>query len=244
MPDRRTPVINDFPELTYAQDAKYVEAMHDTPGVLVHKFKIDITSEDIQRLRPSIHLNDNIINFYMNLLMERSRLRAMDGYPKVYVFNTYFVGGLYKGYSSVRRWTKNVDLFSHDIIAIPVHIPNPDPFADNGDHWCMAICNMNAKTIKYYDSLRNSNDVLLDLLTDYLQKEHSDKRKFDIDMNGWSVENVSNHPLQDNDSDCGVFSCMTAEFICRNRPIAFRQKHMPYFRRKMAVEIYTGNMLT
>lgn len=250
MSDRLTPQpdFRDFPKLTYAQDGKYVEAMHDTRNVLINKFNIDITGEDIRRLRPSVQLNDNIINFYLNLLMERSKIRRLDGYPKVYAFNTYFIGRLLStgGYSNVKRWTRTVDIFSHDIIAIPVHIPNsnPNPYADKADHWCMVIINVNEKTIKYYDSLRKSDNGLLLLLTDYLRNESLDKRKTGIDLSGWSLENVADYPLQDNGSDCGVFSCLTAEFICRNRPIVFRQKHMPYVRRKMAVEIYTGEMLT
>lgn len=48
-----------------------------------------------------------IINFYMNLLMERSQKNV--NYPKVYAFNTFFYPKLSKsGYHSVRRWTKKV----------------------------------------------------------------------------------------------------------------------------------------
>jgi sentrin-specific protease 1 len=50
-------------------------------------------------------------------------------------------------------------------------------------------------------------------------------------------------PQQMNGSDCGMFSCMYAEFICRNADITFTQEDMPYFRRKMVYEIYTCKLL-
>lgn len=206
--------------------------------ILISKFNIQITRDHIHTLQwdPISWLNDEIINFYMNLLIERSELRASEGYPKVYAFNTFFTQKLLtSGHSGVRRWTKKVDLFAYDIIPVPVHVSNI--------HWCMAIINMKEKTIKYYDSMGASNNRVLSALEDYLRDESLDKRKIQFDMSDWSKENVSNSPRQENGSDCGVFSCMTAEFICRNRPIIFDQQHMVYFRQKMVLEICTGKML-
>ncbi|ROT72834.1 Sentrin-specific protease 1 [Penaeus vannamei] len=75
------------------------------PGeVLVEKFSIQITRKDIATLCGLNWLNDEVINFYMNLLMERGK---NDNYPSVYAFNTFFYPKLVKtGYSTVRRWTK------------------------------------------------------------------------------------------------------------------------------------------
>lgn len=172
----------------------------------------------------------------MNLLTERGELRAKDGYPKVYAFNTFFTQRLVaSGHAGVKRWTKKVDLFSFDIIPVPVHVGNV--------HWCMAIINMKEKTIKYYDSMGATNNRVLSALQDYLREESLDKRKIALDLSGWSTENVTGNPHQENGSDCGVFSCMTAEFICRNRPILFNQQHMEYFRQKMVLEISTGKLL-
>lgn len=50
-------------------------------------------------------------------------------------------------------------------------------------------------------------------------------------------------PQQMNGSDCGMFSCMFAEYISRNVPISFSQNDMPYFRRKMVLEIVEGRLL-
>ena len=40
---------------------------------------------------------------------------------------------LISGFSLLKRWTKKVDLFAHDLILIPVHL---------GMHWCLAVVNL------------------------------------------------------------------------------------------------------
>jgi hypothetical protein len=50
-------------------------------------------------------------------------------------------------------------------------------------------------------------------------------------------------PQQMNGSDCGMFACTLAEYICSGADVSFTQQDMPYFRRKMAYEIYTCKLL-
>lgn len=179
-------------------------------------------------------LNDEVINFYMSLLTERSELRAGE-LPSVYAMNTFFVPRLLQnGHGGVKRWTRKVDLFSKDIIPVPVHC--------NGVHWCMAIIHMRNKTIRYYDSMGKPNQDVLDALESYLRQESLDKRKQPFDTSGFKIESVPNVPQQTNGSDCGVFSCMFAEYITRDAPITFSQEHMEYFRKKMVLEIAGGQL--
>lgn len=169
----------------------------------------------------------------MELLTERSRQN--ENLPKVYSMNTFFLKNLLeKGYSAVRRWTRKVDIFSYDVIPIPVH---------KNIHWCMAIIHFKNKTIRYYDSMGAPDNMVLNSLEEYLEAESLDKRKAPFDKSGWTKENMQGIPQQENGSDCGVFSCMFAEFVARNRPIAFSQQHMQYFRMRMVYEICTGKLL-
>lgn len=169
----------------------------------------------------------------MELLAERSKLN--ENLPKVYSMNTFFLKRLLEvGYSGVRRWTRKVDIFSYDIIPIPVH---------KGIHWCMAIINLKEKTIKYYDSMGAPNNVVLNALEEYLKAESMDKKQMQLNTSDWRKENVQNIPQQENGSDCGVFSCMYAEFITRARPITFTQQNMEYFRMRMVYEICTGKLM-
>lgn len=73
----------------------------------------------------------------MNMIIERGK---DDKWPLVYAFNTFFYPKLVKdGPQSLRRWTKRVDIFAHDIICIPIHL---------GMHWCMAIIDFRSKSIR------------------------------------------------------------------------------------------------
>jgi len=80
---------------------------------------MNVTRFDLLTLDGTNWLNDVIINFYMELIKERSE---RVGYlPKVHVMSTYFFGKLLKeGYYGIARWTRRVDIFAYDIILIPV----------------------------------------------------------------------------------------------------------------------------
>ena len=50
--------------------------------------------------------------------------------------------------AGVARWTKKVDVFSQDLLIIPI---NHDSL-----HWCLATVDMRSRAISYYDSMRGS----------------------------------------------------------------------------------------
>ncbi|XP_053950602.1 uncharacterized protein LOC128858391 isoform X1 [Anastrepha ludens] len=242
-------VIDDFPEpeieeepefieLTPEYQARIKEAIVGPPDqVLVSKFNLNITRRDIHTLLGHNWLNDEVINFYMNLLTERGETRhESHGLPTVYAMNTFFVPRLLSaGHSGVKRWTRKVNIFAKDIIPVPVHV--------GGVHWCMAIIHLKNRTIKYYDSMGTPNPSVLKALEQYLKDESLDKRKQPYDTSSFEIESVREVPRQMNGSDCGVFSCMFAEYITRNREITFSQQHMEYFRHKMILEIVRGELL-
>lgn len=173
----------------------------------------------------------------MNLLTERGEQKHdSHGLPTVYAMNTFFVPRLMQaGHAGVKRWTRKVDIFAKDVLPVPVHV--------GGVHWCMAIIHLKNRSIKYYDSMGTPNPSVLKALEQYLKDESMDKRKQPYDTNGFVIESVQGVPRQMNGSDCGVFSCMFAEYITRNREITFSQQHMEYFRQKMILEIVMGELL-
>lgn len=75
----------------------------------------------------------------MNLLMERSKEK---GLPAVHAFNTFFFTKLKTaGYQAVKRWTKKVDIFSVDLLLVPIHL---------GVHWCLAV----SPTLRHLPKIR------------------------------------------------------------------------------------------
>ncbi|PIK44981.1 putative sentrin-specific protease 1 [Apostichopus japonicus] len=202
-------------ELTPEMEDEIDRALHPNPPgqELVRGYKIQLTRGDIQTLKGLNWLNDEVVNFFFSMLAERSDNN--ENLPKVHTFNTFFYPKLMKdGYTSLRRWTKRVDVFSKDLLLVPVHL---------GVHWCLAVIDFRKKLITYYDSMNGINDKCLNALKEYLTSEHEDKKKSPYDVSGWELIHAKNIPLQLNGSDCGVFACKFAEYLTRDAPISFSQ---------------------
>ncbi|XP_063808314.1 sentrin-specific protease 1 [Pseudophryne corroboree] len=226
----------EFPELTQDMEKQIKFALFGgtQDQVLSEGFRLTITRKDIMTLNSLNWLNDEIINFYMNLLMERSKRK---GLPKVHAFNTFFFPKLKSaGYQAVKRWTKKVDVFAVDILLVPVHL---------GVHWCLAVVDFRKKSITYYDSMGGHNNEACRLLLQYLKQESQDKKGLSFDSNGWSLSSkkCQEIPQQMNGSDCGMFACKYADYIAKDKPITFTQHHMPYFRKRMVWEIIHQKLL-
>uniref|UniRef100_A0A8C6IJU1 SUMO1/sentrin specific peptidase 1 n=1 Tax=Mus spicilegus TaxID=10103 RepID=A0A8C6IJU1_MUSSI len=227
---------DEFPEITeeMEKEIKNVFRNGNQDEVLSEAFRLTITRKDIQTLNHLNWLNDEIINFYMNMLMERSKEK---GFPSVHAFNTFFFTKLKTaGYQAVKRWTKKVDVFSVDILLVPIHL---------GVHWCLAVVDFRRKSITYYDSMGGINNEACRILLQYLKQESVDKKRKEFDTNGWQLFSKKSQeiPQQMNGSDCGMFACKYADCITKDRPINFTQQHMPYFRKRMVWEILHRKLL-
>ncbi|XP_057898097.1 sentrin-specific protease 1 isoform X1 [Melospiza georgiana] len=227
---------DDFPEITEEMEKEIKSLFRggNQDEVLSEAFRLTITRKDIQTLNNLNWLNDEIINFYMNLLMERSKDKDL---PAVHAFNTFFFTKLKTaGYQAVKRWTKKVDIFSVDLLLVPIHL---------GVHWCLAVVDFRKKTITYYDSMGGINSEACRILLQYLKQESLDKKRKEFDTNGWALLSKKSQeiPQQMNGSDCGMFACRYAECISKDKPINFTQQHMPYFRKRMAWEILHRKLL-
>ncbi|CAL1606189.1 unnamed protein product [Knipowitschia caucasica] len=228
--------IPEFPELTDEMEAEINRVLRSSNPheVLSEGFGLSLTRKDLQTLSNLNWLNDEVINFYMNLLVERSKDPAL---PSVNTFNTFFFPKLRSsGYSAVRRWTKRMDIFSKDILLVPVHL---------GVHWCLSVVDFRKKNVLYFDSMGGNNDEACRILFEYLQQESKDKKGKEMDTSGWSLHSKKRNeiPQQMNGSDCGMFTCKYADYITKDKSITFTQKHMPYFRRRMVWEIVNHKLL-
>ncbi|XP_041118710.1 sentrin-specific protease 2-like [Polyodon spathula] len=235
-PAKTVQVAEEFPPLTQEMEQAIHKAVgHRNPDeVLSSSFKLRITRRDLSTLTHHSWLNDEVINFYLNLLMARSE---REGCRRVYAFSTFFIPKLRAGgYQAVRRWTKGMDLFEKDLILVPVH---------QGVHWCLAVIDFGAKTVKYYDSMGQRNEGVCRILLLYLKEEFKSKKSKDLEVSKWTVTSAKSNeiPQQMNGSDCGVFVCKYADYITRAKPMTFTQRHMPYFRKRMIWEILSQKLL-
>lgn len=226
---------DEFAELNEEQELLVNNALINSPQdeVLANAFNISITRKDIQTLRGLNWLNDEIINFYMSLIAERSKQAEI----KIHTFTTFFYPKLLKdGYQSLKRWTRKTDIFSFDLILIPIHL---------GLHWTLSIIDFTCKEIRYYDSMNGNNNECLKALKNYLKEEYADKKgNAQLDLSDWNCIHVKDVPQQMNGSDCGMFTCKYAEFASRGKTVfSFNQSHMPYFRRRMIWEIINKKLM-
>jgi sentrin-specific protease 1 len=91
----------------------------------------------------------------------------------------------------------------------------------------------------------NRFDMIADVLTlpvqvlrNYLDLEHRNKRKKPFDFTGWQDHNPEDTPQQENGYDCGVFTCQFLESLSRGEEeFLFSQRDMTYLRRRMIWEI-------
>ena len=104
--------------------------------------------------------------------------------PKVYAFPSFFFLKLKDGgHSSVKRWTKKVDIFEQAIILVPVHIVLD---REKGlKHWCLATIDMQRKEIMYYDSVGGDDKGCLQALAKYVEEEHMAKKEVSCN---WLIE--------------------------------------------------------
>jgi len=225
------PVIADLtPEMDDAVDDAL--CLRPPGQLLVENFNIRITREDMNKLSGLQWLNDELINYYMELIVDRSK--KTEGMPKCHAMNTFFYPKLStQSYKSVRRWTKKVDIFSLDLVFYPIHL---------GVHWTLAVVDFRSKEINYYDSMGSPNAKCLHHLRQYLSEEHANKKGTPYDTSDWTLSSIDADiiPQQMNGSDCGVFACTFAEFISRDADLAFEQSDMPLIRRTMVWEILNG----
>lgn len=203
----------------------------DPRKLVIEKFNIDLKVEDLLTLRDGNWLNDIVIDFYINLLMDASN-------DKVFGWTTHFYTTLERrGYQGVAKWAKKrkLNLFKKEKVIVPVNISQT--------HWALAVIDNVAKTITYYDSLDSSgmgNSQAVSNLQMYMDGEAKQ-----LGIQPILYEQISHIkcPQQSNGFDCGVFVCAASRYIVENKTMNYSQKDMKMFRRRMVYEMMTTKLV-
>lgn len=202
-----------------------------------------VTRQSVQRLRPGVWLNDEIIHFYFAALSRRDS--EYNPTKRCHFFKSFFLTKLLEeqngyNYSNVKRWSKKVsgkDVFALDKMFFPVNIGNA--------HWATSVIFMQEKCIRFYDSMGGNGTRYLEGLFRYLKDEWRDKKKTDRgDWDEWQLIGYTEDiPQQHNGFDCGVFTCMFADALSRGMPLCFTQQHITPFREHITLSILNGKAL-
>lgn len=203
-------------------------------------------------LKPGMWLNDEIIHYFYVMLAKRDEELCQNdpSRKRSHFFKSFFItkllnegnpscDGEYE-YKNVKRWSKKVpgkDIFELDKILFPINMGNM--------HWICAAIFMNEKRIQIFDSMGSSGTRYLDALFNYIQDEHIDKKKTPLpDADAWElVPTQGDTPRQTNGFDCGVFTCMFADFLSKDTALVFSQKHISQCRERIALSIMKGKAI-
>lgn len=180
-----------------------------------------LTLDDLSTLASDNWLNDQVLNMYGELIMESADF-------KVHFLNSFFHRQLMtKGYEGVKRWTKQVDLFSKHLLLVPVHLEV---------HWCLVTADFIKKTICLYDSQGIGLQKVARNIVKYLIKEAKEKKQSAFEM-GWTVSLKEEIPQQTNENDCGVFVLEYSRCLALSEPLQFLQKDIPNIRKRIYKEL-------
>ncbi|KAK9463142.1 uncharacterized protein V1516DRAFT_672057 [Lipomyces oligophaga] len=207
---------------------------------LISAFRIDISVRDIRTLGVQQWLNDNVIDFYLEMINQRSKEHITQGtnFPRSFTYTTHFYTTLCsKGYQGVARWgkRKQLNLAMTDYIFVPINVHNT--------HWCLSMINLKKKRFEFYDSLAGRPGAAFKFLREYIINESQTQNVPLKDMDDWTDYIPQDSPVQKNGYDCGVFTCKTVEVLSRDGILSFGQRDMPTLRNRMIYEILQGKLL-
>ncbi|KAL4421737.1 hypothetical protein ABPG77_002353 [Micractinium sp. CCAP 211/92] len=208
---------------------------------------IQLTRRDMACMASLQWLNDEVINLYISLLLERDARRRKQGKgPRCHFFSTFFANKLYKdageyNYNEVRRWTvptrlktsgqASESILDCDRIILPVH---------QGLHWVCAVIDLQHRKFVYYDSLLGEDHRCLQHLAEYVRDEYKNKRgEQRDDVLDWPREFPKRIPRQRNGCDCGVFTLLFASHAGSDSPMLFTQEQMDDWRVRIVHELLT-----
>ncbi|XP_050436720.1 sentrin-specific protease 2-like [Adelges cooleyi] len=167
---------------------------------------------------------DQTINDYFKLIRNE--------HVNVATFDTFFFPALScGGYEKVRRWTKKVDVFSKDLILIPVN---------ENKHWRLVEVKPKEKILKLYDSFNKNDEKCLAVMMYYLQNESLDKRGTPL-VEPWTIQ-LGVSPQQLNKYDCGVFVCESARRLAAGHTLSYYQHMAQTIRIRIKNEIEAGKL--
>ena len=208
-----------------------------------------VMRKSFHTLRPTEWLNDEVIHYYLSMLTKRDDALSVanPGRKRSHFFKSFFFTKLFDEgvtneykYSNVKRWSKKVpgkDIFALDKILFACNVLST--------HWTCVVIFMQEKRIQFYDSMRGDGYHYLDGLLQYLKDEWAVKKGGELpDADKWTVVgSETSVPQQTNGYDCGVFTCMYADFLSLDLPLSFNQGHIDHCRHHISLSILDGKIV-
>jgi sentrin-specific protease 1 len=171
--------------------------------------------------------------------------------PRAHAFSSFFWTRLActpagYDYAAVRRWTKRVDVFSFDLLLVPINHGNA--------HWCLAALWPRERRLEYFDSLHGAGAAakrVIALLSRYLNDEAADKAAgrpphappLPPPKQAWAAAvRRAGVPRQTDGAACGVFAASIAARLAAGiaPPFGLCQADVPALRLRIAADCLAG----
>ncbi len=234
-------LIKPLPEAELAVVNQALNGRGDQNALIVSAPGVYVARREFQSLCPGFYLVESVIDYYFHCLRQRqNRLNRVAKIKRqFYYFRSAFSQVLQPvppqtyHYSQVQRWTrKNVphsDIFKCDAVFFPWNVDLV--------HWILIVAFMKERKLQAFCSLGMRHKVPTRLVWNYLLDEHRDKHGgAELPHQDKWVLTYSTPfaPRQRNGYDCGVFTCMTADFLSMGWPLIYNQDHVAHCRVRIA----------
>jgi len=244
------PVVLEFVPLTEIENQLVDLALADgnDTEMISQRDDIIVTRYDMQRLRPDIYVNDNVVNFIMTRfqLREFGKLGPGETTPECHFFTSHFYGKLFNPYANgvyrfeaVQRWT-NPEKVGYDVLdCMKLFLV----ISKENWHWVAVIISLQPgnKYIDFCDSL-HSDDETASILLRWLEDEHKAK-KVTFNKSEFKLTNRKDFPYQSAGVDCALFALAGVNCVSQGADFNFSLADMPMMRRRFAIDIINGNQL-
>ena len=182
---------------------------------------IEIYNNSIGRLEKGKEMDDNLVDFFF--LHTINTVLKKDQQESIYIFNSCFYSKIMAQFNphATRNWTKNVDLFTKNVIVVPVC---------TNSHWLLVLIKVGipkmsvmlldsntpepgkAKLSPYHSIERKIKRYLED---EWLAKKPTNARKIRLEFQ----VTCPAVPQQPNPYDCGVYTMKSFEQFIKSYPI-------------------------
>ncbi|CAF0861672.1 unnamed protein product, partial [Brachionus calyciflorus] len=192
-------------DIDHTDDSVHISSSNQT---IVKAYGINITQNDLHSLTTNACLNDQIINFYLNLLCNSFVSRK--AYTLDSLISSKILSTDHRGLSKSLYKT---NLTSFELLFIPLHV--------KGNHWALLVFDVVKKHILFMDSIYPVDILIVQRVASTLSKYLNVLKE----SSSWQIILDKVFPKQINNlTDCGVFICQYAKYLISDLPFDFSQK--------------------
>jgi hypothetical protein len=182
-------ITNIMQPLTAEQNKRYNKALYGKGGgndAMVSFKGSTLSRAIIERLKPEIWLNDELVNFHNRIILsdlDEKLSVAIPGRKRCYFMSSYFIptlidenhGKLSKrgklNYNNVKRWLKNATCVDGNLFNLAYLFV---PYNESNVHWTLVVVSFPDHKIVYYDSFHNERDDIVNHVVEFLRMHYQD----------------------------------------------------------------------